>query len=162
MRACLAALALVALLAGCGGGDDDEAATVPDGRHYGYIRELDADADPAEIVFDGAEFLTGKEASAAAVEDGKLPEGEPLANDYYVRNPSTASEALPVADGVTVTRVRCPGGCADGEPGDLAGLAESFARTGATLADDYRGAESQYWVTVRDGVVVAIDEQYLP
>ena len=152
----------MALLAGCGGGEDDDSVAFPDGRHYGYIRELDVEADPAEIDFDDAEFLTGEEAAAAAVEDGALPEGEPLSNDYYVRNPSTATETLPVAEDVAVTRVRCPGSCVDGAAGDFAGLAESFGRTGATLADDYRGAESQYWVTLRDGVVVAIDEQYVP
>ena len=31
-----------------------------------------------------------------------------------------------------------------------------------TYADPYRGAKSQYWLTIEDGTVVAIDEQYVP
>jgi hypothetical protein len=30
------------------------------------------------------------------------------------------------------------------------------------LNDPYRGKYSQYWLTIRDGEVVAIDEQYVP
>ena len=35
-------------------------------------------------------------------------------------------------------------------------------KTGQTYADPYRGRESQYWLTIEDGAVVAIDEQYVP
>jgi hypothetical protein len=31
-----------------------------------------------------------------------------------------------------------------------------------TYADPYRGFRSLYWVTIEDGTVVAIDEQYVP
>jgi hypothetical protein len=33
---------------------------------------------------------------------------------------------------------------------------------GQTYADDYRGAQSQYWITVEEQFVVTIDEQYRP
>lgn len=38
----------------------------------------------------------------------------------------------------------------------------SFSRKGQTYNDAYRGAESQYWLTIEDGRVLAIDEQYRP
>jgi hypothetical protein len=31
-----------------------------------------------------------------------------------------------------------------------------------TFADPYRGKYSLYWLTIRDGEVAAIDEQYVP
>jgi hypothetical protein len=31
-----------------------------------------------------------------------------------------------------------------------------------TFADPYRGKYSLYWLTIEDGEVVAIDEQYVP
>ena len=115
------------------------------------------------LTFDRAEFLTGEAAQRAAEEDGAVPAGEPVPNDYYVRDADTATVRLELAPRVTVTAVRCPSSCRDGVPGDLAGLAASFADARPrTLADPYRGALSQYWITVRDGRVVAIDEQYLP
>ena len=41
-------------------------------------------------------------------------------------------------------------------------LRRSTTQAQKTLQDEYRGSQSQYWITVRDGEVVAIDEQYLP
>jgi hypothetical protein len=51
--------------------------------------------------------------------------------------------------------------CRDGKPGNLADFLRGFAQKGHTYDDDSRGAESQYWLTLEDGVVVAIDEQYV-
>jgi hypothetical protein len=48
------------------------------------------------------------------------------------------------------------------EAGELTDFLEAFVERGHTYEDDYRGAQSQYWVTIEDGVVVAIDEQYVP
>ena len=156
----LLALLLAAVLAGCGGDDED---VLADGRYFGYIRALEADADRAKISLDVAAWLTGEQAEKAAREDGAIAPGEPVSNDYYVRNAQRDVAVLEVADRVRVTAVRCPDSCRDGVRGDFAGLARSFDDPGPkTLADDYRGPQSQYWVTVQDGVVTAIDEQYVP
>ena len=149
------------LAAGCGDSGDD-AGTLAGGRYYGYIRAVDVSSSPPTIRFDRAVFLTGDEASAAAVEDGVIAEGETVPNDYYVRNPDTTEVELPVASDVAVTRVECNGGCAEGVVGSFEPFAESFANGEPTLEDEYRGAQSQYWVTVEGGTVVVIDEQYLP
>ena len=62
-----------------------------------------------------------------------------------------------------MTAVRCPATCRDGVAGDFDAFAASFSQPGPrTLYDDYRRAQAQYWITVEDGVVVRIDEQYLP
>ena len=157
-----AVVAVVCLLAvGCGGSEDADG-SLADGRYYGYIRAVDVSSSPAAIRFDQAEFLTGAEANRAALEDGVIAEGETVPNDYYVRNPDTTEVELPVASDVAVTRVECNGGCAEAVVGSFEPFAESFANGEPTLEDEYRGAQSQYWVTVEGGTVVAIDEQYLP
>lgn len=145
--------------AGCGG----DSSAVADGRHFGYVQAADASSTPATIQVDVAEFLSGEAAQAAAVEDGVIAEGEPVPNDYYVRNPEKDVVTLDVAEDVRVTHVQCPDSCTEGLPGRFDAYAASFDDPGEkTLQDEYRGSQSQYWITVRDGEVVAIDEQYVP
>ena len=157
----LAFAALAVVTAGCGGGSDT--AAPEDGRHFGYIRSVETSSRPGSIELDVAEFLTGEEANAAAVEDGVLPEGEAVPNDYYIRNEDTSAATIPVSSEVAVTHIQCPDSCTDGVSGDFGDFADAFADMGEkTLSDEYRGSQSQYWVTVRDGEVVAIEEQYLP
>lgn len=107
-------------------------------------------AQPATLGFDLAEFLTGDEALKALVEDGFSEDD--YANDYYVRNRSPRLRTLPVADDVAVEEVDWPDGTSP-RPSDLPTLA---ARINA------RGDEQpSFWLEVRDGRVVAIEEQYL-
>ncbi|MGH3137928.1 MAG: hypothetical protein ACRDPV_15695 [Gaiellaceae bacterium] len=112
---------------------------------------------------DVAEFLSGDEANVAAAEDGVIAEGEPVPNDYYIRNEDKAVITVAVADDVRVTHVQCPDSCTEGIPGQFDAFAASFADPGEkSLLDEYRGSQSQYWITVSGDEVVAIDEQYLP
>jgi hypothetical protein len=157
----LTVLAALAAAAGCGGGED--AAAIADGRHFGYVRSVDASSDPATIAFDVAEFLTGQEANDAAEADGVIEEGENVPNDYYIRNEDESSEVLDVSPEVRVTHIQCPDSCVEGIAGDFDAFAASFDDAGPpSLTDEYRGAASQYWVTIEDGDVAVIDEQYLP
>lgn len=112
--------------------------------------------------YDSAQMLFGPIAQNAAEEDGVVEEGEPVPNDYYIRNEDEAIQVVPVASFVRVTRVECVGGCEEGARGSFDDLAASFEGEGYTFEDEYRGAESQYWLTISDGEVVEIDEQYLP
>jgi hypothetical protein len=165
----LAFLASVLLLvAGCGGyGDDssDSSSTTTTkpavSERFGYIRSVSTAGPTATLAFDEAEFLTGDEAQHAAEEDGAIPPGEPVPNDYYVRNPDKSTETLRVAADAEITARRCSL-CRDGQPGNVEDFLASFMKTGQTYADPYRGAKSQYWLTIEDGTVVAIDEQYVP
>jgi len=155
---CAALAGLVA--AGCGGGDSGP---LTDGRYFGYVRSLDASSKPATMELDFAEFLSGEEANVAAAEDGVIAQGEPVPNDYYIRNEDKAVITIAVANDVRVTHIQCPDSCTDGIPGEFDAFATSFDDIGEkSLMDEYRGAQSQYWITVSDGEIVAIDEQYLP
>jgi hypothetical protein len=133
-----------------------------DGRHFGFIRSIDTGSDPLTLEYDAAQMLFGPIAQNAAEEDGVVEEGEPVPNDYYVRNPDEAVQVVPVASFVRVTRVDCSIDCDAKATGSFEELAASFEGEGYTYEDPYRGAESQYWLTVADGRVVEIDEQYLP
>ena len=164
--ALLACLLLV--VAGCGGYGDDSpdasATTTPKpqpAERFGYIRSVSRAGPTATLAFDGAEFLTGEEAQRVAEDDGKVAAGDPLPNDYYARNPDKSTETLRVAADAEITARRCSL-CRKGQPGNVEDFLASFMKTGQTYADPYRGAKSQYWLTIEDGTVVAIDEQYVP
>lgn len=156
------------VVAGCGGyGDDSSDASTSTttesaaSERFGYIRSVSTAGPTATLAFDEAEFLTGEEAQRAAEEDGAVPAGDPVPNDYYVRNPDKSTETLRVAADAEITARRCSL-CREGQPGNVDDFLASFMREGLTYADPYRGAKSQYWLTIEDGAVVAIDEQYVP
>lgn len=175
----LGGLTLVAAaIAGCGSSADTPATTgspssattakvaaggIVDGKHFGYIRAI-AEADGTRVItFDEGSMLSGDAATAAARADGVIGPDEPVPNDVYVTNPDTATVALPVDPGVTVTRISCVGGCNENTAGRIDDLAASFGHEDeSNLGTPYRGASSQYWVTTTAGVVTRIDEQYLP
>jgi hypothetical protein len=161
-RLSIAAFAVVTLAA-CGSDETPSSPPLADGRHFGYVRGVDADAEPPTIRFDRAEFLTGDAADAAAVEAGAIEAGEEVPNDYFIRNGDESTVEVAVADEVEVTAVRCPTSCREGVAGEFEGFAAAFDEGGEkSLMDDYRGARSQYRIVVRGGEVVRIDEQYLP
>jgi hypothetical protein len=141
--------------------DDGEPSAEPvieDGRHPVFLVALDVAA--RSVTFDVIQFLTGDAAKAAYEED--VPEDPDVGppNDYWIRNVSPRLRTLPLASDVTVTVVRLgePSG-ADAVPWTLDELPDHLASQSG--ADDRLGW-NPYWLTVEDGVVVAIDEQYLP
>jgi hypothetical protein len=139
-------------------GDPMPSAVLEDGRHPVYLVELDVPG--REVRFDVIQFLTGDEAIAAYREDTpEDPEGDPP-NDYFIRNVDPQLRALPVAEDVVVTVVRL------GETSGAGSVPSSFEELPAHLDEqppaEGRLAWNPYWLTVEQGAVVAIDEQYLP
>jgi hypothetical protein len=173
VRVLLLALALVA--AGCGGGGDENASPEPTqtstlrapppapapAEHFGYIRSVSTAGPVATLAFDEAQFLTGADAQKAAEDDGVVAPGEPVPNDYYIRNPDKTTRTLRIANDARITAKRCRP-CRNGQPGELGPFLASFMEGRQTFADPYRGKHSLYWLTIEDGEVVAIDEQYVP
>lgn len=170
-------LSLVLVAAGCGGGGEEKAATAPTqtqtsaqparapgpsrAERFGYIRSVSTAGPAATLAFDEAEFLTGKEAQKAAEDDGVVEPGDAVPNDYYIRNRDKTTQTLRIANDAAITAKRCQP-CRNGRPGRLDPFLASFAKGRQTFADPYRGMYSQYWLTIRDGEVVAVDEQYVP
>jgi hypothetical protein len=170
VRVLVLSLALVA--AGCGDGGEEKAAPEPTqtqtstqtppppgpspAEHFGYIRSVSTAGPVATLAFDEAQFLTGDAAQKAAEEDGADAPG-----DYYIRNRDKTTQTLRIANDAKITAKRCPL-CRHGRNGELDPFLASFMKGRQTFADPYRGKYSLYWLTIRDGEVAAIDEQYVP
>ena len=171
VRVLLLSLALFAV--GCGGGGDKGSVPEPPTtqattttrsmptEQFGYIRSVSTAGPTATLAFDDAQFLTGKEAQQAAEEDRAVEPGESVPNDYYIRNPDKATRTLRIADEATVTSVRCSP-CHEGVHGKLAPFLAAFLEPRRGYGAPYRGKYGLYWLTIEDGDVVAIREQYVP
>ena len=143
-----------------------------DGRYFGSVRAADATSQPPTISFDVAQFFFGKDVQKAAEEDGVVAPEEPVSNDHYARDPDAGVQILKVAKDAQVTAARpvtrltvpreawdrCRSGCMDGLPVSLAVFFASFEKK----SDWGSPAGGPFWVTIRDGLVVRIDEQYFP
>lgn len=127
-----------------------------DGRHPVYLTALDTTAQTVE--FDLIQFLTGDEAVVAwDAAHPDEPGGPP--NDYFVVNENARLRTLPLAGDVTVTVPSFEGG--------LHAQPIPFADLPARLADNPMPGEGRlwpnpFWLTVEEGTVTAMDEQYIP
>jgi hypothetical protein len=128
-----------------------------DGRHFGYIESIDLETLPGTAVFDLAYFLIGEEANQAAAEDGY---STPVDNDYYIVNENPRLRTLVVSPDVTIRLV---------DWGHSTGLFSADPRRFQQSFDlddyplgTYKGRFAPYRLTMNDGVVVTIEEQYLP
>lgn len=137
-------------------------ASLPDGRSFGFIRSVDEDA--RTFAFDLAQWLEGEEADEAYREDNGLSGDEEVENDYYIRNENTRLRTLHLASDA---KVRVVGDPPDTVEGEWSAFAAAFDSDEVQAFDEdgrasYRGANGRYWVTVSDGEVTLIEEQYVP
>jgi hypothetical protein len=175
--AALPALVLVVVLSGCGGSSGEsggdggaavttaaptptptaaapattEPAVLADGRHPVYLKTVDASG--RTITFDLIQFFTGDAATKAAAEDG---EESPPPNDYYIRNVNPRLRTLPVQAGAPITvnvlAAQETGSSTKNVPVDLEKLASYFPNSGTP----------PFWITVAQGQVTRMEQQYLP
>lgn len=143
-----------------------------DGRYFGYIRA--ASADPPAISFDVAQFFYGKSVQEAAEKNGAVKPGEPVSNDHYELNRVKEIRVLQLAPDVQVSagppasflmghlelspevRKKC---AVDASPGSCTMSRAAFFAAAKELDERYG---IPVWVTIREGLVVRIDEQYFP
>jgi hypothetical protein len=131
-----------ALRSGCTPGTDE----LPDGEWFGYV----AGATPADVSFDLACWFSGPAAEQAAAEDG---EESPPPNDYYVRNVNAMVRAVPVA---AVAEVSWLPNTGDPTTATTVDYATWLAQR------DSRDFQPGVWLTVTDGSVTFIEEQFVP
>jgi len=114
-----------------------------DGRHFGYWSTFEVGDTAAFGEFDLAYFLTGAEAQAAAAKKGQSVE-----NDYYIVNDNPKLVTL-IAHGDTKVRVLTDG---------------SSALHASNVADFAveRHKTAGFWVTIKNGIVTDIEEQFQP
>ena len=152
-----------AVATGSAGGSADApspaVATLEDGHHFGYVRSIDVDT--GTIDFDLAYFLSGKEADQAYQEatgdTGHVP------NDHFVVNDNPLLRTLTLAPDARLRLLDRNHCCETFFDGDLSLFAQAIEQQTDVTDGDlvYRG-QSQWWVTVENGVVTQIEEQYSP
>jgi len=133
-------------------------APLEDGRHFGYVRSVDPDAGAIE--FDLAYFLSGQEANAAYQAAGGTG---PVPNDHFVVNDNPLLRTLTLAPDVRLRLLDWNHCCETFFDGDLTPFAQAIEQQADVTNGDliYRG-QSSWWVTVQNGVVTEIEEQYSP
>lgn len=134
--------------------------SLPDGKFLGYIHNVRV--PDLVISFDDAIWLTGKEAQDAAIEAGHCTEAnrfECTPNDFFIKNERIADEAVAVGDSAMVVMQTWK--MEETEEvtsleilfGDFAGLINDPALHWRTLP---------YHITIQNGKVTLIEEQYIP
>jgi hypothetical protein len=122
---------------------------LPDGKHFGALIAIGVNQEPPRLVIDIEQWFTDQAAVDAAIEDGITV--DPGINGYYIRNENPRWRTIEIDPAATVSLTVYPYRQID-EP-QIVSL-ERFA----DLAIDW----SEYWITIEDGKVVAIEQQYIP
>jgi hypothetical protein len=131
-------------------------AALPDGRAFGLIvGAAGTPPGPVTVRVEVARFLTGDAADHAAAARG---EPTPVPNDYFILDDHTR-RSLPVAPSVKVRYIP-ENMCCETQPGTLDGFVAAVE--GTAMTDYPTIATTYWWLTVKDGRVVAIEQQYLP
>ena len=126
------------------------APVIEDGRHFVFVKR----AKGGNLTFDLAEFYSGEEANEIAQERG---DEVPVPNDVYIVNDNPKLRTVPAAD-ATVS-VLDWSSCCD----VIVDLTfDEFAGYVAHPTDDLHGTSSPYWIRVKRGEIVDVEEQYLP
>jgi len=130
-------------------------ATAPE-KQFCFMRSGTWEGSTPELIVDYAQLLTGDEAVAAATAAGAE---SPPPNDYFIVNDNTKLRTLPADPKMTVKVVSKSDGMVSG------GYSMAFGEwydvligmSGSSFVKDM-----PYWITIEDGTIVAIEEQYLP
>jgi hypothetical protein len=126
---------------------------LPSGRHLVYLRRLRGDdASGWRLRFDLALWFTGHAAIKAAIEDGVIKPGDVIPNDVYIRNDNPKLRTMTIDSAARVLLL---------DPN----TSQTSRTSLETLANSIRegeDGESPYWLRVRDGVIVKVEEQFLP
>jgi hypothetical protein len=131
---------------------------LPDGRHFGALFAVGATQKPPRLVIDIEQWFTDQEAIDAAVDDGVIEQGEIIPNGYYIRNENPRWRTIKIDPATGVTLKTYP--FADPSQPTTITLREFGA-----LFTSYEGRllpMSPYWITVENGTIVAIEEQFIP
>lgn len=124
------------------------APVLEDGRHFVFLKRASAQGDWT-LTFDLAYFYADQD----AIEEC----GPDVPNGYCIVNDNPRLRTLPVARTVGVRYIPLDACCAL-KPGSFSSLA---AAVGSGPAGGY-DPTAPYWITVRNGQIVRIEQQYLP
>lgn len=161
--ACAVVAGAVLVPAGSGAREAEPRLAVPPATivQYGYVRTLIRAGAAYRLRFDPAHWLSGETANRAAVEDGVIPPGDTVPNDYYIRNESRKTLVYLVPPGARVTILTIPGTGPRSTRitvSELAALLRGRNPNGRKLY----GRGLGYWARISSDRVVRLDQQYQP
>jgi hypothetical protein len=132
---------------------------LPDGRSPVYLTTVDA--GHRTLTFDLIEFLTGdaakqawKKANPGSSEDG--PD-----DDYFIVNDNPKLRTLPVSATVAVSVLQNDGGSPDPTSISWAALPGYLTKVKPDTSD-HQLSYNPFWLTVQNGQIVKIEEQFIP
>jgi hypothetical protein len=131
-------------------------APLEDGRHFGYIKRVDFQT--STVVFDLAYLLKGEKANEAAAAHGYET---PVDNDYFIVNDNPRLRTLTMSPHVQVLLLNWNRCCNTFFQANRRHFEASF-RIKHFTGGNYQGTYGSYWLTVQDGAVVKIQNQYQP
>jgi hypothetical protein len=130
---------------------------------YGHVRSLVRRGNRFELRFDPAWWLSGVTANRAAIEDGAIPPGDVVPNDYYIRDEThrLLTYRVPATARVVVLTLRT-GRIASTRitVSELAQIVRGRNPRRRPLYD--RGNHLGFWIRVATDTVRSLDQQYQP
>lgn len=129
---------------------------------YGHIRSLVRTGARYELRLDPAFWLEGATAQRAAVADGVLAPGEPVPNDYYIRDEGHRVLVFLVPPSARATVLTSPGGIQSTRVpiSELAQIVKGKNPNHRKLYDRANGLG--YWLRFSADRVLTLDQQYQP
>ncbi len=157
-----AALAACAASADPGEGPEPTPA-IADGDWFAWVTVGEDESGAMTIGVDLAEMLTGQAARDAAVQDGVINGDEDLPNDFYIDNPESVYELLPLADEpeILVLSGKDPSESVLIEPAQLGELYDGTYK-GEPVYGIVPGEPIAMNVSVLDGEITKTAMVYLP
>ncbi len=133
---------------------------LPDGRSAVYLTKMDV--GKRTVTFDLIDFLTGDAAKKAwkkAYPDDS-DDGPP--NDYFIVNDNPKLRTLPAMDSLVLKVVDQDN--QDGSANKAVDFADAPAYFKSIKPDtsDHRIAWNPFWITVKGGQIIKMEEQFLP
>jgi hypothetical protein len=125
---------------------------------YGNPARLDRTGARWELQVDPAAFLEGETARRAAVADRVIAPGDPVPNDYYVRNESRRLLVYRVARNARVTVITAGIRATRVTVTELAALLRGRNPQKRKLFGPLNG----FWIQARGDTVLSMDQQYRP
>ncbi len=138
--------------------DEPAGDTLPDGRYFVQLTDVQGGEEgPLLLQYDLAYFLTGEEANQAAADRGLET---PVPNDYFIVNDNPKLRLTPLEGVYSVKYI--PEGSGLSSP-VKAHEAQFLGWIGESVQTDFPPKDtSWWWITIEDGSVTTIKQQYLP
>jgi hypothetical protein len=138
--------------------DEPSGDTLPDGRYFVQLTDIQGGEEgPLLLQYDLAYFLTGEEANQAADDRGLET---PVPNDYFIVNDNPKLRLTPLEGVYSVKYI--PEGSGLSSP-VKAHEAQFLGWMGESVQTDFPPKDtSWWWVTIENGSVTKIEQQYLP